>query len=127
MKQVGAVVSSERGSLATMAMAVSARRNTTSPFFVFPRKNFRDYFITNGPEGSVGSANKSGLMISDDFLLFMKHFREYTTVKKYQHVLLLLGSHHSRVSLRVLHLSRKLERYYSYCFSYLTPLTNYNP
>jgi hypothetical protein len=32
---------------------------------------FRDYFIANGPEGSAGSENKSGLMTGDDFLFFM--------------------------------------------------------
>jgi hypothetical protein len=38
VKQVGAVTSAERGSLVTMAVAVSAIGNYTSPFFVFARK-----------------------------------------------------------------------------------------
>jgi hypothetical protein len=52
-KQVGAVTSAERGSLVTMAVVVSASGNSIPPFCVFPRKNYRDYFIANGPEGSV--------------------------------------------------------------------------
>jgi hypothetical protein len=41
VKQVGAVTSSERGSVVTMAVAVCASGNSIPPFFVFPRKNFR--------------------------------------------------------------------------------------
>jgi hypothetical protein len=47
VKQVGAVTSAERGSLVTMVVAVSASGNSILPFFVFPRKKYRDYFITS--------------------------------------------------------------------------------
>jgi hypothetical protein len=61
------MASTERGSLVTTAVAVSASENSIPPFFVFPRKNYRDYFIANGPEGSARFANKSGWMTGDDF------------------------------------------------------------
>jgi hypothetical protein len=57
-----------------MALAVSASGNSIPPFLMFPRKNYRGYFTANLPEGSAGSANKSGWMTEDDFLLFMEHF-----------------------------------------------------
>lgn len=38
-KQVGRVTSQERGTLVTMALAVSATGNSVPPFFVFPRVN----------------------------------------------------------------------------------------
>jgi hypothetical protein len=41
VKQVGAVTS------VTMSVAVGASRNSIPPYIVFPRKNFRDYFIAN--------------------------------------------------------------------------------
>jgi hypothetical protein len=92
-KQVGAVTSSERGSLDTVAVAASG--NPNPPFFVFPRNNFWDYFIANGPEGSAGSANKSGWITGDDFPLFMEHFMKDARVTKYKPVLFLLDNHHS--------------------------------
>jgi hypothetical protein len=82
VKQIGAMTSAERGSLITMALAARASGNSIPPFFVFPRKNHRGYFIANGPEGSAGSANKSGWMTGDDFLLFMEHFIKHTRVTK---------------------------------------------
>jgi hypothetical protein len=59
-KHVGAMSSTERGSLVTMTLAISASGNSIAPFFVFPRKNYRGFFIANEPECNAGSANKSG-------------------------------------------------------------------
>jgi hypothetical protein len=72
-----------------MAVAVRESGNTISPFFVFPRKNFRDYFIGNKPEASAGSADNSGWMTGDDFLLFMELFIKHNRVTNYKPVLLL--------------------------------------
>ncbi|GBP63913.1 hypothetical protein EVAR_39576_1 [Eumeta japonica] len=47
-KQVGAITSAERGTLVTLAAAVSAVGNSVPPFFVFPRVHFKDYFIRDG-------------------------------------------------------------------------------
>jgi hypothetical protein len=77
VQQVGAVLPSERGSLITMSVVVSKSGNYILPFVVFPRKIFRDYLIANGPEGSLGSENKSGL-ITDDFVFFMEYFIKHT-------------------------------------------------
>jgi hypothetical protein len=92
VEQVGAMTSAERGSLVTMDLAASASENSIPPFFVFPRKNYKGYFITNGPEGSAGSANKSGWMTRDNFLLFMEYFIKHTRATKDRPVLLLLDN-----------------------------------
>jgi len=55
MKLVGAVTSADRGSLVTMAVAVSPSGNSISPFFVFRPKKCRNYFIAWGPDDSAGS------------------------------------------------------------------------
>jgi hypothetical protein len=90
-----------------MALAVSASGNSIPPFFVFPRKNCRGYFITNGPEGSTGSANKSGWKIGDDYLLFMEHFLKHTKVTKDRPVLHLLDNHQSHLAVKVLDLAKE--------------------
>lgn len=61
-KQIGAITSAERGTLVTMCLAVNAIGNFIPPMFVFPRVNYKDYFVRGGPSGCVGVANKSGWM-----------------------------------------------------------------
>lgn len=76
-KQVGAMTSGVRGQLRSIAYAVQALGNSIPPFFVFPHKNYQGY---SGPLGSAGSANKSGWMQEEDFLLFLRHFVKHTRV-----------------------------------------------
>lgn len=105
-KQVGAMTSAERGVLVTVTVAVSASGNSIPPFFVFPRKNYRDYFISNGPDGCAGSANKSGWMTGTDFKMFMEHFIKHTRVSKEKPVLLLLDNHQSHLNIAVIDLAK---------------------
>jgi hypothetical protein len=89
-----------------MAVAVSASGNPNPPFFVLPRKNFWNYLIANGPEGSVVSANKSEWITEDHFLLLLENVIKHTRVMKYKPVLFLLDNHHSHLSLKVLDLAK---------------------
>ena len=54
------MTSGERGTLVTIACAVQALGNSIPPFFVFPRKRYKDHFVQNGPLGSAGSGDESG-------------------------------------------------------------------
>jgi hypothetical protein len=47
VKQIGTVKAAERGSLVTVAVAGSSSGNSIPPFFVFTRKNVRNYFSEN--------------------------------------------------------------------------------
>lgn len=98
-KQVGKLTSQERGSLVTVAVAVSATGNTVPPFFIFPRVHFRDHFVSSGPPGSIGGANPSGWMKSDHFVEFLKHFIKHTRCSKETPVMLLLDNHDSHLSI----------------------------
>jgi len=44
-KQVGKVISAERGTLVTMLAAINASGNSVPPMFVFPRVSFPDYML----------------------------------------------------------------------------------
>lgn len=90
-KQVGSIVSAERGTLVTIACAISSIGNNIPPFFVFPRVHYKDHFVTNGPPGSSGSANPSGWMQENDFVLFLKHFHNHVKSSLERPVLLLLA------------------------------------
>lgn len=73
---------------------------TIPPFFVFPRKNFKDHFVQSGPLGSTGSANSSGWMQEEDFLSFLVQFVKHIKVSPERKVLLLLDNHSSHISVR---------------------------
>ncbi|KAI5718525.1 hypothetical protein M8J77_022569 [Diaphorina citri] len=71
---MGRLTSAERGSLVTLAVAVSVTGTAIPPFFIFPRVNFKQHLIANGPVGCAGSSNASGWMIEFIFLEFARHF-----------------------------------------------------
>ncbi len=70
------------------------------PMFIFPRVNFKDHFIRDGPPGCIGAANKSGWMMEDHFLQFLKHFHHHTRASLDAKVLLILDNHSSHLSVR---------------------------
>lgn len=92
-KQIGAITSSERGTLITMCLAVNAMGNVIPPMFIFPRVNYKEYFIRGGPTGCIGAANKSGWMQGAEFLTFMKHFSNYVRPTVDRKILILLNNH----------------------------------
>ncbi len=100
VRQVGAVTSGERGTLVTVACAGNALGNMIPPMFIFPRVNFKDHFIRDGPPGCIGAANKSGWMMEDHFLQFLKHFHHHTRASLDAKVLLILDNHSSHLSVR---------------------------
>ena len=105
-RQVGAVTSSERGTLVTVAVAVNAIGNSIPAMFVFPRKNFYAHFIRDGPTGCIGTANKSGWMTEVDFTTFMKHFVKHSRCTVAKPVLLLLDNHGSHLSIEAIQIAK---------------------
>lgn len=101
VKQVGAIVSAERGTLVTVELAANAVGNTIPPMFVFPRLKYKDLFIRNGPPESIGAGNSSGWMTVKEFLIFMDHFIKHTKPTPEDPVLLLLDNHQSHVDIDV--------------------------
>ena len=106
VKQVGGITSGERGQLVTMCSAVSATGNTVPPMFVLPRVRYHAWFIRGGPVGCIGSANKSGWMTADDFVLYLEHFIQHVRPTPEAPVLLLLDNHTSHLSVEALDLAK---------------------
>ncbi|KAI8440679.1 hypothetical protein MSG28_009033 [Choristoneura fumiferana] len=102
IKQVGSVTSGERGTLVTLAFAVSALGNVIPPFFVFPRVRYHDHFLRDGPVGSTGTANPSGWMQDEGFLQFLNHFKKYANCSKSHPILLVLDNHSSHIHINCL-------------------------
>ncbi|XP_046385714.1 uncharacterized protein LOC124155713 [Ischnura elegans] len=100
-RQIG--TSAERGTLVTVALAVSAAGISIPPFIVFPGVNFKEHFLTDGPVGSaVVDANPSGWMTEDNSLRFAKHFVTHVSCSTSKPCLLILVNHESHLSADVL-------------------------
>lgn len=99
------MVSKERGTNVTMAMAVNAIGNSIPPFFLFPRKIMSEYYMDNASPLSVGYANGSGWMQRDEFLKCMHHFITYSHAEKGTYTILLLDNHISHLSVEAIDLA----------------------
>ena len=76
-KQIGAITSSERGTLITVGGTISASGNSIPPHFIFPRVKFQSHFLNGAPPGSKEGANSSKWLTEEHFLDFLKHFVEH--------------------------------------------------
>lgn len=74
IKILGKITSAERGTLVSVAVAISALGNMVPPFFVFPRVHYKSHFIRGGPVGLEVDANPSGWMKEENFIKYVKHF-----------------------------------------------------
>lgn len=99
VKQIGRVTSAERGTLVTLAMAVSATGRSLPPFFIFPRKNFKEHFVNGGPPGCTGEANQSGWMNAEHFVKFLQFFQSHVRASVDALALLILDNHESHLSI----------------------------
>ncbi len=104
VRQVGSVVSQERGTLVTVTCAVNALGNHIPPYFVFPRVHVQDNWLLVAPPGSAASGHPkaSGWMTTDNFIQYMKHFVNYAKPSEAKPILLLLDNHHSHISLEAI-------------------------
>ena len=50
VKQVGALTSGEGGTLVSICAAVNAQGRSLPPMFIFPRKNYKPYFVRDGSQ-----------------------------------------------------------------------------
>lgn len=99
LKQVGQVVSRERGELVTLCGIVSATGVALPPVLIFPRKNYKSIFLTGAPEGALGMTAASGWMNSEVFAKVLEHFVKKTNSTKENPTLLIMDNHESHLSI----------------------------
>ena len=125
-KQVGMLVSAERGTRITVCAAVSAVGQSLHPFFVFPRVTFHDHFLKGAPFGSAGTAHKSGWMTEENFPTFLKHFHDRVRCTKESPLLILLDNHSSHLAIATLDYAKEngivLMSFPPHCSHKLQPL-----
>lgn len=105
-RQVGQIVSGERGELVTFCAIITATGNALPPVYVFPRVHFKDYFLNGAPEGSLGLANRTGWMNADSHIKVLKHIQKHTSSTKDNPILIMCDNHESHVSIEAVNFCR---------------------
>lgn len=132
-KQIGQVTSAERGALVTALFFINAAGGFLPPVFVFPRVNYKDHMLMNGPPGALGLANISGWMNEDCFVKALEHFVLHVKPSKDNPALILMDNHSSHINLKVVQFARQhsiiIVTFPPHCSHKLQPLdvTVYGP
>lgn len=106
-KQIGKIVSGERGSNITVVCSVNATGNYVPPMFIYPRKHMTDRLLVGTPTGSIGFAQQKGWMDSQLFTKWLDHFINYVKPSQNEKVLLLLDGHVSHKTLAIVEKARE--------------------
>ena len=106
-KQVGRVVSAEKGTTTTVVCCMSAAGAFVPPVFLFKRKNMNKLLMNNCPAGALGLPSPKGWMDCDLFIKYLLHFIKCVKPSKSNPVLVLLDGHQSHKSLEAVELARK--------------------
>lgn len=107
-RQVGSVVSGERGTLVTAETCMSAAGNYMPIMFVFPRKKANQELLEGTPPGTSAEYHESGWMQKDIFLKWFERFITFARPTEEDPVLLLLDGHATHTkSLELIDAARK--------------------
>ncbi|XP_054723603.1 uncharacterized protein LOC129233618 [Uloborus diversus] len=98
-KQIGRIVSAEKGDLVTFVGIVSVTGTAVPPAFVFPRVHFKNHFLEVAPKGSLRLATKSGWMNADLHLKVLEHIKNHANCSAENPILLLCDNHEAHVSI----------------------------
>ncbi|GBP23687.1 hypothetical protein EVAR_80304_1 [Eumeta japonica] len=107
VKQIGAMMSGEKGNTVTMIAAINAGGGFIPPMLLFLRVNFKHFMLVAAPDGTIGGANPSGWSNEALFLQFFKHFIRYVKPSKDYPTILLLDNHESHIQIPVIELARE--------------------
>ncbi|KAJ8955183.1 hypothetical protein NQ318_009079 [Aromia moschata] len=98
-RNVGKVVSGERGTLITAVCCANAAGFYVPPALIFPRKREKKELLHGAPTGTILMVSDTGFFNTDLFLKWLQHFNEYVRPSNDNPVLLLLDNHSSHISL----------------------------
>lgn len=106
-RQVGGLVSGERGTLVTAETCMSASGKYMPTMFVFPRQRAKPELLDDTPPGTTAEYHPSGWMQKELFLKWLVLFIEFSKPTKEKPVLLLLDGHATHTkSIEVIEMAR---------------------
>ena len=92
-KQVGRVVSAERGTSTTAVICMSASGSYVPPMVIFARKRMKEELKDGAPPGTAFYCNDSGWMKLDVFTVWFDHFLSFVKPSQEDPALLILDGH----------------------------------
>lgn len=98
-KRVDSVTSGEWGKNTTLICAMNAIGTHLPPMFIFPRQTMSSALVKDGPAGSIYHCSPNGWSYFELFLVWLRHFQNFTQCSLENPVLLILDNHVSHVSL----------------------------
>jgi hypothetical protein len=106
-KQVGKIVSGERGQLITAVCAISASGNFVLPTLIFPRKRQKPDLLHGAPPGTIQQVSDSGFINTELFEEWLIHFKKTVPSGEDNPILLILDNHTSHISINELKYCRE--------------------
>ena len=92
-KQVGSMISAERGQLVTALICCSASGRYIPPMLIFPQQRMKDELMDGAPPGAWAMCHPSGWIQTDLFLQWFEEFVKQSGASKSSEVLLILDGH----------------------------------
>ena len=105
-KQVGKIVSAEKGETTTALVCMSAAGNFIPPMLIFKRKNMNKQLMKDAPTDSIPGTSKTGWINTQLFTKWMEHFIKHTRASLDHKVMLVLDNHESHQSIEIYELCR---------------------
>ena len=105
-KQVGNVVSGEKGQTVTVVCACNAAGNYIPPALIFKRKRMTNTLLTGSPPGTVGYNSENGWINNEVFVQWLEHFTKYAKRSKDAPIILILDGHGTHKTLSAIEFAR---------------------
>lgn len=92
-KQVGVLVSWERGETVTICCAFSASKTFIPPMFICPRQRMSTLLQKCEPPNALYACSKTGWMTQDLFVMWLEYVVKFTKPSEKDPVLLIMDNH----------------------------------
>lgn len=106
-KQIGKVVSGEKGQTVTAICACSASGNYVPPALIYKRKRMNTVLLNGSPAGTVGYTSENGWTNNELFVKWLEHFSKFVKPSKDEPVILILDGHGSHKTLSAIEFARE--------------------
>ncbi|GBP05882.1 hypothetical protein EVAR_5164_1 [Eumeta japonica] len=100
-RQVGQIVSAERGELVTFCGIVTATGAALPPVYIFLRVHFE-----GAPQGSLGLEIRSGWLTAELYIQVLQHIQRQISCTKDNPILIICDNHESHISIEVVNYCR---------------------
>ena len=106
-KQVGRIVSAEKGMTTTVVCAMNPSGVYVPPMMLFKRKNMNKNLMKGAPHGAVGVPSPTGWMDTAIFVKYLHHFISHVKPSESNPCLMILDGHASHKSLEVVTVAKE--------------------